>query len=80
MNKNEIIESVKKILTQILNHENFEIKEGLSATEVEGWDSLSHILIITEVEKKFNIRFKLRELNNLDSVGNLIELIHSKTA
>jgi acyl carrier protein len=45
---------------------------------VEGWDSLTHMVILTEIEKEFGIQFKLKEINKLKNMGNLIELITSK--
>ena len=59
-------------------NENFEMTDELAAKDVEGWDSLSHMLIITEIEKKFEIRFKLKELNKLNNMGNLLQLVSSK--
>mgnify|MGYP001481650973 CR=1 FL=1 len=78
MEKPEIIKKIEEILTRILKHKNFEISDSLSADEVEGWDSLTHMLIITEVEKEFNIKFKLKELNKLQNVGSLVELVQMK--
>jgi acyl carrier protein len=48
------------------------------ARDVEGWDSLTHMEIITEIEAVFNIKFKLKDLNKLKNLGTLIELIESK--
>jgi len=78
MEKTEIIEKLGRILSTVLKHDKFEINEALSATDVDGWDSLTHMLIITEVEKEFNIKFKLKELNKLQNVGSLVELVHLK--
>jgi acyl carrier protein len=78
MEKSMIIKKIGEILTKTLKHNNFEINESLSADDVEGWDSLTHMLIITEVEKEFNIKFKLKELNKLQNVGSLIELVQMK--
>lgn len=78
MEKNEIAEKIRKILTSVLKHEKFEMKDELTATEVEGWDSLSHITIISEIEETFNIKFKLKELNKLNNIGSLIGVIQSK--
>jgi len=39
---------------------------------------LTHMVIITEIEKTFQIKFKLKELNKLNNLGSLIELIESK--
>jgi acyl carrier protein len=54
------------------------MKDELTATEVEGWDSLSHITIISEIEEEFKIKFKLKELNKLKNIGSLIEIVQSK--
>jgi len=80
MDKNEIIESLRDVFVSVLEHNNFEMKSELSATDVEGWDSLSHMIIITSIEKKFNIRFKLREINKLENLGSLIDMISFKIA
>jgi acyl carrier protein len=78
MERNEIAEKVRKILASVLKHEKFEMKDELTATEVEGWDSLSHITIISEIEEEFKIKFKLKELNKLKNIGSLIEIVQSK--
>lgn len=78
MERNEIIAQVKQILKTALNHENFEMNETLSAADVDGWDSLSHMIIISEVEKQFSITFKLKELNKMKNMGDMLDLIASK--
>jgi len=78
MERTEILNRVQKILVNVLKHNRFEMRDDLTATDVEGWDSLSHVMIITEIEKDFYIRFKLKELNKLKNMGTLIELIESK--
>jgi acyl carrier protein len=52
--------------------------DDLSARDVDGWDSLSHMVIISEIENHFGVKFKLRELNKLNNLGNLIELVSGK--
>lgn len=78
METKNIIEKIKETLISILNHDNFDIHDELTAKDVDGWDSLSHMMIITNIEEQFNIRFKLRELNKMKNMGSLISLIESK--
>lgn len=80
MERELIIENISEILISILNHEDFIMTEELSAKDVEGWDSLSHIMIISSIEKKFNIRFKLKDLNSLNNLRSLVDLIISKNS
>jgi acyl carrier protein len=79
MERNQIIEQVKNILKSVLNHDNFEMTETLSAADVDGWDSLTHMMIIAEVEKTFSITFKLKELNKMKDLGDMVDLIISKS-
>jgi acyl carrier protein len=78
MERIEIIEKVRTVLSSVLKHENIEMKNETTARDVEGWDSLTHMEIITEIEAVFNIKFKLKDLNKLKNLGTLIELIESK--
>lgn len=59
---------------------NIAVSNELTANDVDGWDSLSHMLLISEVESCFNIKFKLKELNKIKNVGDLIDLVQSKSA
>jgi len=78
MDTHIIKDKIGQILNTILEHDNFEIHEALTAKDVDGWDSLSHMMIITKIEEQFDIRFKLRELNKLKNMGSLISLIQIK--
>jgi acyl carrier protein len=75
MEKSELIDKIQKTVVSVIGHENFEMKDDLTAAQVDGWDSLSHMMIISELEKSFNIKFKLKELNKLNNMGDLIALI-----
>jgi acyl carrier protein len=79
MDKKEISRRVKDILIDTLQLDNFEMKENLTATDVPGWDSLNHMVIISKVEKEFNVKFKLRELSKLENLDALIDLIKQKS-
>ena len=49
--------------------------DQLVAADVPGWDSLSNVTMISEVEKYFRIKVKLREILKMKNVGDLIDCI-----
>jgi len=51
----------------------------LSAKDVDGWDSLTHIRLILTIEKAFKIKFSTSEVSRLEKVGDLVVLIQSRT-
>ncbi|MFN8293862.1 MAG: hypothetical protein U0T72_09055 [Chitinophagales bacterium] len=77
MERTEVLSKIHEILVKVLKHNRFELRDELTAKDVDGWDSLS-LQIITEIEATFNVKFKLKELNKLKNMGTLIELIESK--
>jgi acyl carrier protein len=50
----------------------------LSADDVDGWDSLTHLRLIISVQKAFSVKFSAAEVSELDNVGDMVRLIQSK--
>ncbi len=63
---------------KVFSDNSLVVTDELSALDVENWDSLSHMLLISEVETEFAIKFKLKDLNKMANVGDMIEIIRSK--
>ena len=78
MDRNEIIEKLTAIFHEIFNDNAIVLRDDMTAADVENWDSLTHMLMITKVEEVFGIKFKLKELNKLKMVGDLVNTIEAK--
>lgn len=80
MTREEIVSKLTVIFREVFNDNAIVLNDGMTASDVDSWDSLTHMLMITKVEEDFGIKFKLRELNKLKQVGDLISVIESKLA
>ncbi len=78
MNKIEIVDKLTPIFKNVFGDNSLEITDELNADQVKNWDSLSHMLLITEVESQFAIKFKLKDLNKMRNVGDMIDIITTK--
>ena len=78
MNRNETEQKLTEIFKETFGVENLVLNNEMTANDVETWDSLTHMLMITKVEEVFAIKFKLKELNKLKKVGDLIDIIENK--
>ena len=78
MERNEVITKLTPIFREVFGDPNLELNDDMTAADVENWDSLTHMMMITKVEEEFGIRFKLRELNKLKNVGDLCNTIAEK--
>jgi len=79
MNKVEIIENLNAIFKEVFDDENIIINDEMTANDVENWNSLTHMLLISKVEEVFNIKIKLKELNRLKTVGDIVTLLVEKS-
>lgn len=75
MEKNQIIEKLTEIFRDVFAESELTISEEMTAADVERWDSLTNMQMITEVENQFGIKFKLKDLRKLNRVGDLIDTI-----
>ena len=66
------------ICRDVFDDESLELHDGLTADQVNGWDSLTHINLIVAIERGFKIRFTTAEVSGLKNVGELRSLIENK--
>jgi acyl carrier protein len=78
MEREEIITKLTVIFRTVFNNQSIVISNEMTANDVENWDSLTHMLLINEVENSFSIKFKLKDLLNMKNVGELIDIIKTK--
>ncbi len=78
MDRPLIIEKLTRIFRTVFNDETIVLRDDLTANDVANWDSLTHMMMIGEVEKDFSVKFKLKELGKLEDVKSLVDLIESK--
>jgi acyl carrier protein len=79
MERDTIIQKLTDIFRNIFNDGSLVITNELTANDVERWDSLSHMLMIAEVEAQFSVKFRLKELNKMKNVGDMIDIIMTKS-
>ena len=74
----EILRELDTIFRDILKNENITLTPETTAKDVDGWDSLTNLRLITAIEKHYNIRFGLREILKFKHVGDLCASIQAK--
>jgi acyl carrier protein len=79
MERQIILNKLTIIFRAVFNDPTLELKDDLSANDVENWGSLTHMLMIAQVEDHFNIKFRLKDLNKMKMVGDLVDLVLDKT-
>ncbi|WP_308763760.1 acyl carrier protein [uncultured Bacteroides sp.] len=78
METKELLEILNGIFRKVLKRDDITLTEETTAHEVDGWDSLTNMILLTEIEKKFGVRFTFREIVKLKNVGDLCQTILNK--
>ena len=80
MTRADIFSELTPVFRDVFNQPGLILTEDLTANDVDNWDSLSHMVMITEVEQRFNIKFKLRDINKMRNVGDLVTILSERIA
>lgn len=78
MDENKIYEELTKIFQEVFMDNTIEISESTNADDIEEWDSLMQMTLLTEIEKKFGMKFKAREAVTMENVGEMVNIIVSR--
>ena len=79
MTRDQIASKLATIFHEVFDDETIVIRPDLSANDVDAWDSLTHIRMLT-VEREFKVSFSVTEIGDLKNVGELTDLILKKTS
>ena len=80
MERNEILSKLTPIFRTAFNDETIELDEDMTTDDFDNWDSVTQMIIVSMIEKEFDIVFKLREVGMLDSVEAFVDGIEEKLA
>ena len=78
MTPDAIKQQLTEIFREVFDDPALEISDDMTADDVDGWDSLTHINMILGVEQGFAIRFSIKDVRGMRNVGELVEAIAQK--
>ena len=75
MGREEILERVNEIFQDVFDDEDIVVTEETTADDIEDWDSLMHITLISEVESEFGFKFQMKDVVGMKNVGEMLDII-----
>jgi acyl carrier protein len=79
MTETDIFKRLTRVIREVFDDDSVVATPQLTAHQVNGWDSLGNVRLFVEIENEFAIRFSASEMSALKNVGQLAELIDTKT-
>ncbi len=78
MDKREIVAKLTEIFRDVFDDDSINITPQMSADDLEEWDSISHISLISSVEGEFGIKFSMPEVVGMKNVGEMVNIIFER--
>lgn len=75
--ENQILDQIIDIIRKVIKQPHLQVSVDTTANDVSGWDSLHHIMIITEVETTFNLKFDFMEILEMKSIGDICRAVNN---
>lgn len=72
------MDSLKQIVSRVLNIGINRINEKVSRNSTEEWDSFNHLLLISEIEKELKVKFTMIEVEQIKTFKELQEVVSKK--
>lgn len=69
------LKRIEAIIRNAVEKPDLDLREGTTTRDVDGWDSLSHVGIILDVEKAFSVKLTTAEVSTLETVGSLLDIV-----
>jgi acyl carrier protein len=79
LSRDEILAALAGVFEQVLGRP-VALREDTTGADVDGWDSVAHVMLILASEREFGVRFESSEIANAANVGEFVSLIASKRA
>ena len=72
----------QEVFRQVFDDPDIELRDEMTANEIPGWDSLTHINLMVATEKRFKVKFATAEISKLKAdgrnVGSFLALLNKK--
>lgn len=74
MTRQDIFNKLNEVFSDVFDEE-ITVTEETTAADIEDWDSLTHITLISEVEDAFGIKMSMKDVLSLKNVGEMVDVI-----
>ncbi len=78
MDGREIFARLNKVFQEVFDDPSIRLSPQTTADDIEDWDSLEHITLISAVEREFRMKFKMKEVSSMKNVGEMAAIIQER--
>ena len=69
---------LEEIIAKVFELDISKIKKEMTPLDIEMWDSLSQLNLISSIENEFQIKFEIDEIFTVLKIGDIYDLLSKK--
>jgi acyl carrier protein len=74
------VEKLIELIAEVLDMEPEELSADVGPNQIEEWDSVNALRILTHIETEWGVRLTMEEYAQAQTIGDLAELIAGSVA
>ena len=78
MDNKTIYTRLNKVFRDVFDDDSINVTPKTTAKDIEDWDSLEHITLISAVEREFKMKFKMGEISSMKNVGEMASIVAAR--
>ena len=78
MSEATLLPRVNEVFRSVFDDPDLTVSLATTAKDVPDWDSITHITLVIEIEREFNVKFQMAEIEKLRNVGDLVAILATK--
>lgn len=75
MTRENIYEKLNEVFHDVFDDDSITVNAETTADDIEDWDSLEHINLVSAVEKEFGVKFTMAQVVGMKNVGEMVDVI-----
>lgn len=74
----EIFKRLNEVFRDVFDDDSLTVTADTTAADIEDWDSLSHITLVSAVEDEFRMKFSMKEVVEMKNVGEMAAIVEAR--
>ncbi len=75
MDQREVFDRLNRVFRDVFDDETIRVTPNTTADDIDDWDSLEHITLISAVEREFRMKFTMGEISSMKNVGEMARIV-----
>ncbi len=78
MDTKTIYARLNKVFRDVFDDDEITVGPKTTANDIEDWDSLEHITLMSAVQREFKVKFTMGEIASMKNVGEMADIIAAR--